>query len=215
MEGFQDDLGYNHWTLSSIGQVCGSTFRWDGSTETFIQEECYHILDVVKMEFQAAQGQLAWLANRGQETSHHLASVEWELKHLWVMVRLEQKYLCHLIREHLAPLQHSLSSLACQCATLGDFRQSPIPGSFQDLHSLVSIGPDSPPPLESCSDKDSFISFWEELNSISVSAVSAVKQEDSPSDEVEASDAETSEEAWEDVDSCGSGGGGSGGEGFP
>ena len=79
-------MGYNHLHLSSIGQVSGSLFKWDGVTEGFVQEDCYHVRDVVKMEFQAAQGQLAWLAGRGQETSHHMASVEWELKRLWVMV---------------------------------------------------------------------------------------------------------------------------------
>ena len=51
-----------------MGQVSGSIFRWDGSTEDFIQEESYHVPDMVKMEFQVAQGQLAWLAGRGQET---------------------------------------------------------------------------------------------------------------------------------------------------
>ena len=44
--------------------MSGSVFKWDGNTESFIQEECYHIPDVVKMEFQVAQGQLAWLASR-------------------------------------------------------------------------------------------------------------------------------------------------------
>ena len=69
-----------------MGQVSGSIFRWDGSTEDFIQEESYHVPDMVKMEFQVAQGQLAWLAGRGQETSDHVALVEWELKCLWVLV---------------------------------------------------------------------------------------------------------------------------------
>ena len=116
--------------LSSIGQVIGSVFKWEGCTEMFIQEDCYHNPEVVKMEFQATQGQLAWLGSRNHETSHHLALVEWELKHLWVMVRLEQKYLHHLIKEHLAPLQSSISLSSCQCAIVGDFQQSPIPASF-------------------------------------------------------------------------------------
>ena len=192
--------------------MSGSTFRWEGSTETFIQEDCYHIPDVVKMKFQAAQGQLAWLASGGQETSHHLASVEWELKHLWVMVRLEQKYLCHLIKEHLGPLQCSSSSTTCQCAILGDFRQFPVPASFRDLHSLVSIGPDSPPPLESCLSRNSFVSFWEELNTIVEPAMSPIKPQGGASDEAEASTAQDSEEAWEDISEGGSGRGGSGGE---
>ena len=98
-----------------------SIFRWDGSTEDFIQEDNYHIPEVVKSEFQAVQNQLAWMVSRGHETSHHLASVEWELKHLWVMVRLEQKYTCHLIKEHLAPLQRTFPSSACQCSIVGDF----------------------------------------------------------------------------------------------
>ena len=164
-----------------------------------MQEECYHVPDVVKMEFQAVQCQLAWLANRGQETSHHLASVEWELKHLWVMVRLEQKYLCHLTKEHLGPLQCSSSSATCQCAILGDFRQSPIPASFRDLHTSVSIGPDSPPPLESCSSRDSFISFWEELNAIVDSKVSTLKLQGGALHEAEVATLQDSEEAWEDV----------------
>ena len=107
--------------MTSIGQVVDSIFRWDGSTEDFIQEDNYHIPEVVKSEFQAVQNQLAWMVSRGHETSHHLASVEWELKHLWVMVRLEQKYTCHLIKEHLAPLQRTFPSSACQCSIVGDF----------------------------------------------------------------------------------------------
>ena len=85
---------------------------------------------MVKMEFQAAQGQLAWLVSWGQETSDHVMSVEWELKCLWVVVQLEQKYLRHLIREHLLPLQCSFTSTTCQCSIVGNFRESPIPGSF-------------------------------------------------------------------------------------
>ena len=110
--------------------VSGSIFRWDGVNEGFVQEECYHVPEVVQMEFQAAQGQLAWIVSRSQDTSDHLASIEWELKHLWVMVQLEQKYLRHLIKEHLAPLQSALPSSSCQCAIVGDFIQSPIPASF-------------------------------------------------------------------------------------
>ena len=55
--------------------------RWDGFTKDFVQEDCYRVPEVVKMEFQAAQGQLAWLASRGQETSDHTASVEWCQEH--------------------------------------------------------------------------------------------------------------------------------------
>ena len=110
--------------------MSGSIFKWDGLTEGFVQEECYHVPEVVKMEFQAAQGQLAWLVSRSRETSDHMASIEWELKHLWVMVRLEQKYLCHLIKEHLVPLQHSHHLSSCQCSIMGNFGQSPIPTSF-------------------------------------------------------------------------------------
>ena len=113
MDSYQDNLGYNHWTLSSIGQVSGSILRWEGLSEVYVEEDCYHAPDVVKMEFQAAQGQLALLASRSQETSDHVASVEWELKCLWVAVQLEQKYLCHLIKEHLVPLQRSCSIFAC------------------------------------------------------------------------------------------------------
>ena len=68
-------------------------------------------------EFQAVQGQIAWVARRGQDTSDHLAFVEHELKSLWVQVRLEQKYLRHLIKEHVLYLQSS-NSLACVRATL-------------------------------------------------------------------------------------------------
>ena len=109
--------------------MSGSVFKWDGFNEVFIKEEYYHVPEVVQMEFQAAQGQLAWLASQVQETSDHVALVEWELKHLWVMVRLEQKYLRHLIREHLVPLQHSNPS-PCQCAIMCNFGSSPIPSSF-------------------------------------------------------------------------------------
>ena len=110
--------------------MSGSIFTWDGIAEGFVQEDCYHIPEMVKMEFQATQGQLAWVVSRGQETSDYVASVEWELKNLWVMVWLEQKYSCHLIKKHLVPLQHSCSSTACQCSVVGNSRQSPIPTSF-------------------------------------------------------------------------------------
>ena len=66
--------------------MSGLVFKWNGVTEGFVQEDCYHVPDVVKMEFQVAQGQLAWVVSRGQETSHHMASIEWELKCLRVMV---------------------------------------------------------------------------------------------------------------------------------
>ena len=96
---------------------------------------------------------------------------------------------------------------------MGDFRQSPIPASFRDLHSLVSSGHASPPPLESCSSQDSFISFWEELNAIVEAEVPSVEQEGGLQDEVGGTTSEASEEAWEDVDKGGSGGGSEGGKG--
>ena len=119
-----------------MGQVGTRLLRWDEITEDF-QEECYNVPDIVQDEFQAVQGQIAWVARRGQDTSDHLAFVEHELKTLWVQVRLEQKYLRHLIKEHLLYLQSSISSSCCQCPILGDFRQSPIPALFRDLHSRV------------------------------------------------------------------------------
>ena len=195
-----------------MGQVGTQVLRWNGFTEDF-QEECYNIPDIVQDEFQAVQGQIAWVARRGQDTSDHLAFVEHELKSLWVQVHLEQKYLRHLIKEHILYLQGSNSSSCCQCPILGDFRQSPIPALFRDLHSEVSSGHVSPPPLESCSSRDSFISFWEELNSIVSPMVPSVKQEGGPSDEVEDSDAEASEEEWEDVSEGDDGRGGKGGTG--
>ena len=164
------------------------------------------------MEFQATQNQLAWVASRGHETSHHLALVEWELKCLWVMVRLEQKYMCHLIKEHLAPLQHTTSQPSCQCPIVGDFQQSLVPASFRELNTEVSSGHASPPPLKSCSSRDSFISFWEEVNAIVDPEMPTVEQESGLLHEVEASDAEASEEAWEDVSEGCTGGGSSGRE---
>ena len=163
-------------------------------------------------EFQATQGQIAWVARCGQDTSDHLAFVEHELKSLWVQVRLEQKYLHHLIKEHLLYLQSSTPSACCQCPILGDFRQSPIPALFRDLHSEVSSGHGDPPPLESCSSRDSFASFWDELNAIVSPTLPPVKQEGSSPDEVEGSDEEASEEAWEDVGEGNDGGSGKGGE---
>ena len=139
--------------------------------------------------------------------------MEYKLKSLWVQVRLEQKYLRHLIKEHVLYLQSSNSSLCCQCPILGDFRQSPIPALFRDLHSEVSSGHDSPPPLESCSSRDSFVSFWEELNSIVSPKVSPIKQEGGSPDEVKGSDAEASEEEWEDISEGNDGGSGEGGKG--
>ena len=195
-----------------MGQVGTWILRWDEKTEDF-QGECYHIPDIVQDEFQAVQGQIAWVARRGQDTSDHLAFVEHELKCLWVQVRLEQKYLRHLIKEHVLYLQSSNSSSCCQCPILGDFRQSPIPTLFRDLHSEVSSGHVSPPPLKSCSSRDSFVSFWEELNSIVESAVPPVKQEGGTSDEAKDSDEEASEEAWEDVGEGDDGRGGEGGSG--
>ena len=195
-----------------MGQVGTWVLRWNGITEDF-QEECYNVPDIVQDEFQAVQGQIVWVARRGQDTSDHLAFVEHKLKSLWIQVRLEQKYLCHLIREHILYLQSSNSLSCCQCPILGNFRQSPIPTSFRDLHSEVSSGHVSPPPLESCSSRDSFISFWEELNSIVSPKMLPIKQEGGSSDEVEDPDEEASEEKWEDISEGGPGGGGKGGEG--
>ena len=195
-----------------MGQVGTWVLRWDGKTEDF-QEECYNIPDIVQDEFQAVQGQIAWVARRGQDTSDHLAFMEHELKSLWVQVRLEQKYLCHLIKEHVLYLQSSNSSLYCQCPILGDFRQSPIPALFRDLHSEVSSGHASPPALESCSSRDSFVSFWEELNAIVEAEVPTVEQGGSSLNEVEGPTLQDSEEAWEDVSKGGSGGSGKRGEG--
>ena len=159
-------------------------------------------------EFQAAQGQIAWVARRSQDTSDHLAFVEHELKMLWVQVRLEQKYLRHLIKEHLLVLQSPKPSDACQCDVIGDFPKSPVPALFRDLHSEVSFGHGGPPPLESCSsDSDSFVSFWEELNAIVKPTVPSVKSQDGPEDGVEVEDEEDGEETWEDVSEGGSEGG--------
>ena len=195
-----------------MGQVGTWILRWNGITEDF-QEECYHVPDIVQDEFQAVQGQIAWVARRGQDTSDHLAFVEHELKSLWVQVRLEQKYLRHLIREHVLFLQSSNPSSCCQCPILGDFQQSPIPALFRDLHSEVSSGHGSPPPLEPQSTSKSFVSFWEELSSIISPTVSSVKQEGGLSHEVESADEETSEEEWEDIGEGDDGGSGKGGEG--
>ena len=151
------------------------------------------------------------MARRGQDTSDHLAFVEHELKSLWAQVRLEQKYLRHLIKEHVLYLQSSTPSACCQCPILGDFRQSPIPALFRDLHSEVSSGHVSPPPLESCSSRDSFVSFWDELNAIVSPTLPPIEQEGGSSYEVEGSDEEASEEAWEDVGEGDVGGGGEGG----
>ena len=163
-------------------------------------------------EFQATQGQIAWVARRGQDTSDHLAFVEHELKSLWVQVRLEQKYLRHLIKEHLLYLQSSTPSACCQCPILGDFRQSPIPALFRDLHSEVSSGHGDPPPLKPCSSRDSFVSFWDELNAIVSPMLPPVKQEGGSSDEVEGPNEEASEEEWEDIGEGDDGGSGKGGE---
>ena len=46
------------------------------------QVEHYSSPDVVEDEFQATQGQIAWVARHGQDTSDHLAFVEHELKSL-------------------------------------------------------------------------------------------------------------------------------------
>ena len=195
-----------------MGQVGTWVLRWDGITEDF-QEECYNSPAVVQDEFQAVQGQIAWVARRGQDTSDHLAFVEHELKSLWVQVRLEQKYLRHLIKEHILYLQSSTPSACCQCSILGDFRQSPVPALFRDLHSEVSSGHGGPPPLESCSsDSNSFVSFWNELNSIVSPTLPPIEQEGSPQNEAEDSTEEASEEEWEDVGEGGDGGSSAGGE---
>ena len=159
-----------------MGQVGIWIFRWDGVTEDF-QENGYHVPDTVRDEFQSIQGQVTWVARRGQDTSDHLVFVEHELKSLWVQVRLEQKYLRHLIKEHVLALQSSNPASSCQCSILGDFRQSPIPTLFRDLHSEVLSGHVSPPPLKSCSSRDSFVSFWDELNTIVEAEVSPIQQE--------------------------------------
>ena len=194
-----------------MGQVGTWLLRWDGVTEDF-QEECYHVPDIVQGEFQAVQGQITWVARRGQDTSDHVAFVEHELKSLWVQVRLEQKYLRHLIKEHVLFLQSSNSAACCQCPILGDFRQSPVPALFRDLHSEVSSGHGSPPPLESRSTPESFVSFWDELNSIVSPTLPTVEQEGGSPDEVEGSNEEASEEEWEDVSEGDVGGGSEGGE---
>ena len=181
-----------------MGQVGTWVLRWNGITEDF-QEECYNVPDIVQDEFQAVQGQIAWVARRGQDMSDHLAFVEHELKSLWVQVRLEQKYLRHLIKEHVLYLQSPTPSACCQCPILGDFRQSPIPALFRDLHSEVSFGHGSPPPLESCSSSESFVSFWNELNSIVSPTLPSVEQEGGSPDEAEGADEEASEDACEDV----------------
>ena len=96
---------------------------------------------------------------------------------------------------------------------LGDFRQSPIPTLFRDLHSEVSSGHVNPPPLESCSSRDSFVSFWEELNSIVSPTLLPVQQEGGSSHEAEDPNEETSEEEWEDISEGDDGGSGKGGTG--
>ena len=195
-----------------MGQGGTWVLRWNGITEDF-QEECYHVPDIVQDEFQAVQGQIAWVARRGQDTSDHLAFVEHELKLLWVQVRLEQKYLHHLIKEHVLYLQSSNSLACCQCPILGDFRQSPIPALFRDLHSEVLSGHVSPPPLKPCSSRDSFVSFWDKLNTSVLPTVSPVQQEGGLLNEVEDSDEEASEEEWEDVGEGNDGGSGERGQG--
>ena len=151
-------------------------------------------------EFQATQGQIAWVAHRGQDTSDHLAFVEHKLKMLWVQVRLEQKYLRHLIKEHVLPLQSYKFSDTCQCEIVGDFQSSPVPTLFRDLHTEVSIGHEHPPPLESISsDSSSFVSFWEELNAVIEPKVPSIKSQDGVKDGSEDEDEEDVEETWEDV----------------
>ena len=63
------------------------------------------------------------------------------------------------------------------------------------------------PPLKSYLSKDSFVSFWEELNAIGEAEVSTIESQSGLLHEVEAPTSEDSEEAWEDIGSGGSGGG--------
>ena len=162
--------------------------------------ESYNHPHVVEDEFQATQGQIPWVARRVQDTSDHLAFVEHELKTLWVQVCLEQKYLRHLIREHVLPLQSYKFSDACQCKIIRDFQSSPVPALFRDLHAEVSFGHERPPPLESISsDTSSFVSFWEELNAIVEPTVPSIKSQDCEEDGSEVKDEEDGEEAWEDI----------------
>ena len=143
----------------------------------FLKEECYHVPDVIEDKFQAVQGQIARVARRGQDTSNHLAFMEYELKTSWVQVQLEQKYLRHLIKEHVFPLQSYKHSLACQCSIIGDFRASPIPALFRDLHSEVSSGHGDPPPLESVSsDTSSFVSCWDRFALVEAEVLSIKSQ---------------------------------------
>ena len=72
-----DRNGYPHWSFNSVGQVGTRVLRWNGVTEDF-QEDCYHVPDIVRDEFQSVQGQVAWVARRGQDTSDHLAFVEYD-----------------------------------------------------------------------------------------------------------------------------------------
>ena len=145
--------------------------------------------------------------------SNHLAFVEHELKMLWVQVRLEQKYLRHLIKEHVLPLQSYKHSSACQCAILVDFRASPIPALFQDLHSEVLSRHGDPPPLESVSsDSSSFISCWDRFALIKAE-VSSIEPQGGKADGVEVENEEDGEEAWENVSEGGSEGGVIRGEG--
>ena len=174
----------------------------------FFQAQFYDHPDVVEDDFQATQAQLAWVARRGQDTSDHLAFVKHKLKTLWVQVCLEQKYLRHLIKEHVLILQSYKYSDCCQCDIIGDFPKSPVPALFRDLHTEVSFGHGGPPPLESCSsDSNSFVSFWEELNAIVEPAVPSLEAQNGSKDGSKAEDEEVAEEAWEDVGEGGSGGG--------
>ena len=150
-------------------------------------------------ELQAVQGQIAWVARRGQDTSDHLAFMEHKLKTLWVQVQLEQKYLHHLIKEHVLILQSYKHSSACQCSIIGDFSASPIPALFRDLHSEVSSGYGDPPPLEPVSsDSASFISCWDGFTLVEAE-VSSVKSQGGKEDDSEIEDEEAGEEAWEDI----------------
>ena len=83
---------------------------------------------------------------------------------------------------------------------------------FRDLHSEVSSGHGSPLPLESQSSRDSFVSFWDELNAIILPMLPSIIQEDCSAYEAEGTDEETSEEEWEDVGEGDDGGSGKGGE---
>ena len=105
-EHYQDSNAYNHWSFHSVGQVGTWVLRWNGITEDF-QEECYNVPDIVQDEFQAVQGQIAWVARRGQDTSDHLAFMEYELKSLSHPYRRPARMQLTSISKIVATLQDS------------------------------------------------------------------------------------------------------------